>query len=262
MYFLVNGHQTFCSNGNGSLDPAQPNVVFIHGAGMDHSIWVLPSRYFARHAYNVYALDLPGHGRSDGPPLQSIDSMADWLADALDALGLACSAIVGHSMGSLIAINFAARYQEKTRVLALLGTATPMPVTSQLLEAAKQNQHDAIDMANTWSHSNFGQMGGNENPGLCMMMSGQRLLETAAKGVYFADLNACNEFGEGKTLAAQIDCQTLVLIGENDKMTAPAGAFDVASRITDSRIVNISPCGHSMLSEQPNAVLDALVSIV
>ena len=262
MYFQVNGDKTFYSNGTGHSEPHQPNVVFLHGAGMDHSVFVLPSRYFARHRYNVYALDYPGHGRSEGAPRQTIDSIADWVNDAMDTLGVSSSAIVGHSMGALVALNFAARYPDKVRVLALLGTSTPMAVAEQLLNAAKDNHHDAIDMANTWSHSSFGLMGGNENPGNCMTMSGQRLLEKAGEDVFYIDLNACNEFSNGNQLATQIRAETLVIIGEQDKMTAPVSAQKVADSIQHSRVVRLSPCGHSMLAEQPNAVLDALTTIV
>ena len=262
MYAEVNGLRTFYSNGNGSLNASRPNVVFIHGAGLDHSVWVLPSRYFARHGYNVYAIDLPGHGRSEGKPLQSAEAMADWVKDLLDALGVQQSAIVGHSMGSLVAIDFASRYPEQTRSLCLLGTSAPMPVAEPMLNAARENHHDAIDMSNIWSHSSFGQVGGNENPGMCMTMGGQRLLESANDNVLFADLNTCNEFTNGEELAAKITCETLIMIGEDDKMTAPVGALKVASLIPNSRTVKLKPCGHSMLSEQPNAVLDALTTIV
>jgi pimeloyl-ACP methyl ester carboxylesterase len=262
MYFEVHDNKTFYSNGNGSLVSSQPSVVFVHGAGMDHSVWVMPSRYFARHGYNVFAFDLPGHGRSEGKLLQTIDALADWLSEALDAAGVSRSAIVGHSMGSLISINFAARHPEKTRSLCLLGTSTPMPVTDQLLAAARDNHHDAIDMSNTWSQSSFGQMGGNENPGMSMTMSGQRLLEMANNDVLYADMNACNQFTNGAELAAQVQCETLVLIGEDDKMTAPVGARNVASLIPGSRLQSLRPCGHSMMLEQPNAVLDALTTIV
>ncbi len=262
MYIKVDDNKTFFSNGTGNLKPEQPGVVFLHGAGMDHSVWVLPSRYFARHNYNVFALDFPGHGRSEGEPLTSIDAMSDWVSKAMGELYVADCAIVGHSMGSLVALNFAARYPEQTRVLALLGPSTPMSVTDGLLTAARDNHHDAIDMANTWSHSSFGHMGGNENPGLCMTMSGQRLLEKAKKDVFFTDLDACNEFTNGDKLAGQITADTLVIIGEQDRMTTAVNAQDVANKITNSRVIRLNPCGHSMLSEQPNAVLDALATIV
>ncbi len=262
MYIDVDGQRVFFSNGNGKHERDQPSVLFIHGAGMDHSVWVLPARYFARHKFNVIAPDLPGHGRSAGAALTSIEVMASWVAALLDALSITDSAIVGHSMGSLVALNFAACHPEKTRRLALLGVSTPMPVTEMLLDAAKANDHDAIDMANTWSHSPFGEMGGNENPGICMTMSGQRLLERTPEDVFFADLNACNQFQGGEALAEKINVPTLIIAGAQDKMTAPVNASKMAGLIEHSRLVTLNPCGHSMLSEQPNAVLDALALII
>ncbi len=273
MYLEVNGRQTFFSHGNGKLAAGQPNVVFLHGAGMEHSLWVLPARYFARHHYNVCALDFPGHGRSEGDALQSIQALADWVATALDAFfdtqlagqtegASKKSAIVGHSMGALVALDFAARYPARTRALALLGTATPMPVTDSLLAAAKANDHAAIDMANAWSHSSFGQMGGNENPGMSMTMSGQRLLERAGADVFYTDLNACNNFVEGEERLAEVAVETLVLVGNQDRMTSPLSALAVAEKISNSRLVRLDSCGHAILSEQPNAALDALKTIV
>ncbi len=262
MYATVNNLKTFYSVGNGAIAKDQPSVIFLHGAGMDHTVWVLPARYFARHHYNFFSLDFPGNGRSEGPPLKTVEALSDWLAEFMKVLEIDQAAIVGHSMGSLVSINFAARYPDKTRVMALLGTSTPMPVTPVLLDAAKDNNHDAIDMTNTWSHSSFGQMGGSENPGMCMMVSGQRLLERSKENAFFTGLNACNDFVDGDELVKKIEAETLVIIGKQDKMTAAIGAQKVASAISNARVCLLSPCGHSMLSEQPNAVLDALATIV
>ena len=262
MYFEVNGSKTFCSNGTGTLLGDQPSVVFIHGAGLDHSNWVLPARYFARKKYNVFALDLPGHGRSVGPGLTSIGSMSTWIRDAIAALELSPPAVVGHSMGSLVALHFAAQYPDALRALALLGTSLPMPVSDPLLDAARANHHDAIDMANSWSHSRLGRLGGNETPGINMLMSGQRLLEKAGPDVFFTDLNACNEFTEAASLAKNVTVDSLVIIGAQDKMATPVNAMEVANNIEHCVVKRLSPCGHAMLAEQPNAVLDALITIV
>ena len=262
MRIKVQGKEAWFSNGNGVLSEGQPSVAFVHGAGMEHSVWALPARYFARHGYNVYAFDLPGHGRSAGPPLASIDAMADWLVAALDALGAGQAAVVGHSMGSLVALSAAARHAERVRALALLGTSVPMPVTPVLLDAAKANHHDAIDMTNIWSHSSFGLMGGNENPGLCMAMQGQRLLERAGDDVLYTDLNACTEFTAGEALAGQVAAPTLVIVGNQDRMTQPVNALKLAASIAGAQTVRLDPCGHAILSEQPNAALDALATIV
>jgi|TARA_B100000315_G_scaffold217261_1_gene217706 pimeloyl-ACP methyl ester carboxylesterase len=262
MYVEVNGKQAFFATGSGAIDVQQSSVVFIHGAGMDHSIWVLPSRHFARHKYNVIAVDLPGHGKSEGDPLPSVESNADWISALISALNIERSAIVGHSMGSLIALAMAASHPEQCSSLTLLGTSVPMQVTDQLLSAARDNSHDAIDMANTWSHSRFGQIGGNDVPGMWMTGGGQRLLERAGEDVFFTDLNCCNEFTDGLPLAERVSCPTLVIIGAQDAMTAPVNARKVAETIKQSRTLTLEKCGHAMLSERPDAVLDALITIV
>lgn len=262
MYTQVLGEKTFYSNGNGQPTKDAPAVVFIHGAGMDHSVWVMPARYFARHGYRVCAVDLPAHGRSHGQALDRVDAMADWLVALMDSLGIERAALVGHSLGSLVALDLAARYPARTRCVALLGTSTPMTVGPPLLAAARDNDHDAIDMANTWSHSHNGLLGSSENPGTCIMMACQRLLETTRDNVYFADFTACNAFADGELLAARVLAPALVIIGAKDKMAAPVRAQQVADSLQDCRLVTLSECGHSMLSEQPNAVLDALAQFV
>ncbi len=262
MFTMVDGRKVFFATGSGSLDRARASVVFIHGAGLDHTVWTLPARYFARHGLNVIAVDLPGHGKSHGAPLPSIEAMSDWISAVLRELDLREAAVVGHSMGSLVALATAARHPGQTRSLALLGTSTPMPVTHELLDAAKRNARDAIDMANTWSHSRAARLGGNEVPGVWMTGVGQRLLERAGKDVFFTDLNACNEFTGGPELAKAVKCPTLVVIGAEDAMAAPAAARKVADAITGSRTMVLEGCGHAMLSERPNEVLDALIEIV
>ena len=261
MRFQVQGATAFASTGTGCHRPGSKAVVFIHGAGMDHSIWVMPARYFARSGLNVLALDLPGHGRSAGPALATIPELARWVVRAMDAVGLETAAIAGHSMGALIAYALAAHYPERCRALALLGVSAPMPVTSALLRAAKDNDHAAIDMANTWSHSPGARLGANENPGLWMMGTGQRLLETAGPGVFHADLEACNGF-DPETVSGAIDCPALLILGAADQMTPAGAGLRMQSRLQRARIVQLPGCGHAMLAERPNAVLDALIPAV
>jgi len=256
----VAGNEVFVGTGSAEFSSDRPCVVFLHGAGMDHSVWVMPSRYFGRHGLAVAAPDFPGHGRSAGEPLPSIVEMADWVESLLDALGVEQAAIVGHSMGSLVAQAFARLHPERCRALALLGTSAPMPVTERLLSAAEDNDHAAVEMANTWSHSPRGQIGANENPGLWMLGTGARLIERSAPGVFHADLAACNGF-DPDALPAAIACPALVIAGAADQMT-PQRAGQAVADSADARLVVLPGCGHSMLSECPNEVLDALVSIV
>ena len=262
MNITVAGKSVFIDTGNGQHQPNQQSVVFIHGSGMDHTVWLMPGRHFARHGYNVVAVELPGHGRSHGPALTRIEDMADWVAAVITALNIESAALVGHSMGSLVALECAARNPSLARSLALLGTSTPMPVSDVLLDAAKTDDRKAMVMANTWSHSNPSLIGGHKSPGMTLYYGGLRLLQRTSEGVYFADLNACNTFESGLERAAAVTCPALVMIGDQDKMTGPRQAALVAAAIKSAEVVPLSPCGHSMLSEQPNAVLAALKRIV
>ena len=260
----VDGAQAYVGTGSGGAVRDAPSVVFIHGAGMDHTVWALPARHFARKGLCVLAPDLPGHGRSSAPAsgapaLASVADMADWIAKLLDALDIATAAVVGHSMGSLVAWCFAREHPERCRALALLGTSMPMPVTDLLLGAARDNHHAAIDMANAWSHSAPGALGANENPGVWILAAGERLLERSGPGVFHADLAACNGFAAD--MEDEVACPALVIAGNEDRMTPARAGLDVASHLPNAEVVRLD-CGHAMLNERPNEVLDALIGIV
>ncbi len=257
----VDGTVAYVGSGTGAPDADAPCVVFVHGAGMDHTVWALPARHFARKGLRVAAPDLPGHGRSAGAPLASIVAMSEWLGRLLDALEIAEAVVVGHSMGSLVAWRFAMDNAERCRSLALLGTSMPMPVTNLLLDAAADNHHAAIDMANAWTHSPGGALGANANPGVWMLGAGERLLERSGAGVFHADLAACNGFNASAS-HGRVACPALVIAGDDDRMTPAKAGLDVASHLPNARIVRLPGCGHAMLNERPNEVLDALIDIV
>lgn len=204
MRLLVNGIETFAATGGRPPDPALPFVVFLHGAGLDHSVWALLSRWFAHHGWNVLAPDLPAHGRSRGEPLQSIGAMADWTAALIATADARAVRLVGHSMGSLVALETAARHPLAITGLGLIGTAAAMPVSSELLGAAKADDHAAVDMVSIWGHGVRATLGGSLVPGLWMLGGAERLLERAGAGVLFADLAACNAYREGLSAAAKL----------------------------------------------------------
>src|SRR5260370_13927936 len=137
MQLSINGFDTFLATGGGPLVSSLPAVVMLHGAGFDHSTWALHSRWFAHHGYSVLAPDLPGHGRSSGQALPTIADMADWTAALLDAAGAPKAKLVGHSMGSLIALETSARHPEKVSGLSLIGTAAAMTGGPALLNVAE-----------------------------------------------------------------------------------------------------------------------------
>ena len=261
MRVLLNQQQVYCGTGSGAATNTGPVIAFVHGAGFDHSVWVMPARYFARHGYWVLVPDLPGHGRSSGPPLQTVDAMADWLLQVLDAAYEQPTPVVlvGHSLGSLVAAVAATRSPAHVVAVALLGTSMPMPVGAPLLDAAQDNHPAAYAMANTWSHSTAGRLGAAAVPGMSNFWSGQRLLEHNSDDVYFADLRACNNFAG---LDNPLRQRTLVIVGGSDKMTRPQAGLNVGADCADATVQVLPGSGHAMLSEQPNQVLDALIGFV
>jgi pimeloyl-ACP methyl ester carboxylesterase len=255
----VDGRRVFAYTAGHALDPGRPTVAFVHGAGLDHSWWGLQSRYFGYHGFNVLAPDLPGHGRSEGPPLASIEAIADWLARLLDAAGIDRAGVVGHSMGSLAALECAARHPARTERIALIGTAYPMKVSEAFLEAARANDHAAYDMETIWGHAPQVPLGGNPNPGMWMYGDTLARLERLAPGVLHADLQACNAYSAGMESAAKVSCPALFILGRRDQMTPPRAAAALAGAIRGARTVTIAPSGHSLMAEAPDATLDALI---
>jgi len=262
MWLEIKGERIYAATGNRPFDPEKASVVFVHGTGQDHSIWVLPTRYFARHDRNVLAVDLPGHGRSNGAPLETVEAIADWLIAVLDAAGLERAAVVGHSLGSLVALAAAARHPGRVRSIAMVAVALPMRVADVLLDAAKNNRHEAIEMLNVWGFSNAAQLGGNPTPGLWMQGGGQRLLERARPGVIHTDLAACNDYAAGLEHAAAVSCPALLILGERDRLTPVRAARSLADTLPHAETAILEGCGHAMLAEAPDPVLEQLIKVV
>ena len=241
--------------------PGQPLVVFLHGAGMDHSVWALQSRWFAHHGFSVLAVDLPGHGGSDGPALADIGAMADWTARLIGSARAERAALVGHSMGALVALETAARHADVVSGMALLNAAARMPVHPDLLAAAKANSHAAVDMVSLWGLGAAATLGGASAPGTWMLGGTQRLLEKAAAGVLHLDLAACNAFETGAAAAAKVNCPTTLILSERDQMTPLAGGRALAALIPNAR-TRVLAGGHMSMVERPDEVLDALRAAV
>ena len=257
-----NGQQICLGTGSGSLQGDGQAITFIHGAGFDHSVWVMPARYFARHGFRVLAPDLPAHGASDGPALSTIEQMADWLAELLAAQAIEHSILVGHSMGSLIALACATRHPQLVDKLILLGTSAPMPVGSVLLDAAADDSPAAFAMANTWSHVHPGGLGASRTPGVSNFVSGARWLQRMQPGVYHADLAACHLYEPELPASPPPTC---VINGAMDKMTPVKSGMSLARRLGEHQDVQthtIPGCGHAMLSERPNEVLDVMSGFI
>jgi pimeloyl-ACP methyl ester carboxylesterase len=258
MRILVNGDATFVTTGGKAFDASLPAIVFLHGAGMDHSVWALLARAFAHHGHAVLAPDFPGHGRSAGAPLTSIAALADWTAALVDAAGAKAAKLVGHSMGSLVALETGARHPDKVTGLGLIATAAAMRVSDDLLNAAKANDHAAVDMIAIWGEGYRATLGGSQAPGMWMLGGAERLLERAQPGAIFADLSACNAYQDALSSAAKINAPAIVIQGSRDLMTPAKGGKAVAAAIPNGRLALIEGAGHMLMSERPDDVLAAL----
>jgi pimeloyl-ACP methyl ester carboxylesterase len=258
----VHSQDVYAYTGARAFDAALPTLVFVHGAANDHSVWALQSRYFAHHGRNVLAVDLCGHGRSGGEALASVEAIADWLAALLDAADVSAAMLVGHSLGSLAVLQAAARHERRVTRIALLGPSVPMPVSDVLLEAAKVNDHVAYELINGWSFSLGKQLGGNPVPGMWMTGNTMRLMERTRPGALYTDLVACHTYAAGLEAAAGVRCPALLILGARDRMAPPENTVSLIAALAQKRVITLNDCGHALMTEQPDAVLDALAAFV
>lgn len=264
MDLVVDGRKAYAYTGGKPFDAALPCIVFLHGAINDHSVWNLLARWFAHHGRSVLAVDQPGHGRSEGPPLDSVEALADWTLALLDAADVRSAAIVGHSMGSLIGLEAAARAPERIGHLAMIGTAYPMKVSDALLTTAREAPLRAIDMVNVFSHSSIASKPSFPGPGMWLHGSSRALMRrtlASATGLqrgnlFEHDFRVCDSYANGLQAAAKVQCRVTFVLGERDQMTTPKNTRDIAKALR-AHIVTL-PAGHSLMTEVPDGVLNAL----
>jgi pimeloyl-ACP methyl ester carboxylesterase len=261
MQLSVNGLDVFAAAGGRDFDATLPALVFLHGAGFDHSTWALHSRWFAHHGFAVLAPDLPGHGRSAGPALTSIREMADWTVALLDSAGAKSAHLIGHSMGSLIALEAAATHPERVSALSLIGTAAVMTVGPDLLKAAEANDRAAIDMVSIWGLGFNAELGGSLAPGLWMHGAAQATLKRCPPGVLFSDLAACNAYQDALAAAAKIKVPTRLILGEKDMMTPAKAGKQLAAAFSHARTIVVPGAGHMIMAERPDDLLAALTHL-
>jgi pimeloyl-ACP methyl ester carboxylesterase len=266
MYLQVNGHKTYCYTGGKSFDAAKPSVVFIHGVINDHSVWILQSRYLAHHGWNVLAVDLPGHCKSEGEAPASVEEAADFVVALLDATGVQSAALVGHSWGSLIALEAASRLKERVSHLVLVGTAYPMKVSQALLDAALNEPMKALTMVNVFSRSTLAAPPSALGPGTWVygasMALGRRVLASNTKtNVFHRGFKACDSYANGDNAIAQITCPVLFVLGAQDQMTQAKAAQPLVDKARASgktvQVINV-PVGHHQMTEAPEETLFAM----
>ena len=257
MQFIVQGYPAYAYTGGRPFDLSLPAIVFVHGAALDHSVWQWQSRYLAHHGYAALAVDLPGHGRSPGAARATIEGYADWVAAFVEAAGLERARLVGHSMGSLIALDTALRHAGRVAKLTLIGIAAPMPVGDAFIAAARDDSPAAFDMETIWGHARQSLLATSPVPGTSLVGASRQLNGRARAGVQHADLLACNAYKPSAEAIRSLGVPTLVLAGLRDQMTAFKSGKALAAEIPGAKFVALE-AGHSMMSEAPRETLAAL----
>lgn len=258
MELQVNGATAFAATGGKPFKVDQPAMIMVHGSGMDHTVWSMQARYFAYRGFSVLSVDLPGHGRSGGEALPTIEAMGAWILALIEASGASDVALVGHSMGALVVMEAASGGSEKIKALSLLGASQSIPVNPALIEAAQGGKHLVVENMVEWGVGRPAQIGGHHSPGAWVTGSSLRLLEQGDIQVLAADLIACNKYERGLEAAAGVTCPTLVVMGEDDRMTPVKKAAPMVEALSNSQSILLRRAGHMMLIEQPNETLDAL----
>jgi len=260
MKFDVQGRSAYAYTGGKPWSDDGPCVLFVHGALNDHSVWTLLARWYAHHGYRVLAVDQPGHGRSDGPPLPSVEALADWVLALLDAAKVPDAHLVGHSMGSLIALETAARAPARAAGLVMVGTAYPMKVSDALLTTARDDPARAIAMVNAFSHSSLASKPSYPGPGAWLRGGGSALMhriQSDADGNLLEhDFRVCDAYAGGLEAAGRITCGAHLIVGTRDVMT-PAKATKELAGVLHATVARIAS-GHALMQEAPEAVLNAM----
>jgi pimeloyl-ACP methyl ester carboxylesterase len=262
MYLEVAGRSAHAATGAMAIDRPEvtdaPLVVLVHGAGMDRTVWSHQTRWLAHHGSRAVAVDLPGHGRSDGPPLGSIAELATWMGDLSDALGGPLH-VAGHSMGAFIGLEAAATLGDRIASLVVMGLGASMPVHPDLQAAADADDPLAADLMAGWMHGPDQKFGSNPTPGMSMTGTSRAVIETSPAGVLAGDLALCADYDGAVVAAAAITCPTTVVLGTLDRMTPRRGAQPLVDALGHAAVVELATSGHAPMMEDPDAVRSALL---
>ena len=261
MKLVVDGREAYAYTGGKAFDPASPCVLFVHGALHDHSCWTLLARWCAHHGFGVLAVDLPGHSRSAGPPLGSVEEIAAWLWAVLDAAGVQQAALVGHSMGSLAALQAAGTAPQRATRPVMMGTAYPMQVSEALLATALADPLRAIDMVNAWSYGSLAAKPSFPGPGMWLHGSNRALMRRnqarcAPDNLFHREFSICDRYRGGEAAAERVTCPVHFVLGAADQMTLPKAAREIGAALKAR--VHVVPAGHNLMGEAPDATLAAL----
>ena len=226
------------------FDKEKPSILLMHGSGLTHIVWSLHEQFYASQGFNILSVDLPGHGNSEGPSLKSIEEISDWVKSLMNVLDIKKIIIIGHSQGCLVGIDFASRYPNLINSLVLVAGCYKMPVNQDLINYAEAGDEKAILLMMKWGYEGSKAFIGG-NPVKKIINSSREIREVLA-----VDLNACNNYKDGKESLGKINCPTLCIFGDLDKMVPVEVGNKMASMIKNSKKNIISNCGHMIIFEK------------
>ena len=216
----------------------------MHGSGLSHIVWSLHEQFYSSQGFNVLAVDLPGHGDSEGPSLSSIQEISDWVKDLANELNLKKINFIGHSQGCLVGIDFASRYPELIERLVLVAGSYKLPVNQDLLDLAEAGDEKALLLMMKWGYEGSKAFIGG-NPVKKIINSTREIRE-----ILYVDLRACNNYKSGKDSLEKINCSTLCIFGDLDKMVPLEVGNKMAEKIKNSKVKVITNCGHMIIFER------------
>jgi len=234
----------FVSTGGMDFDKEKPSILLMHGSGLTHIVWSLHEQFYASQGFNILSVDLPGHGNSEGPSLKSIEEISDWVKSLMNVLNIKKIIIIGHSQGCLVGIDFASRYPNLINSLVLVAGCYKMPVNQDLINYAEAGDEKAILLMMKWGYEGSKAFIGG-NPVKKIINSSREIREVLA-----VDLNACNNYKGGKESLEKINCQTLCIFGDLDKMVPLEVGNKMTSMIKNSEKKIINNCGHMIIFEK------------
>ena len=244
MIFEINNKKVFVSDAGQGIDKNKDTIVLLHGSGLSHIVWSLTEQYLSNKNYNVLSLDLPGHGNSEGKCLLSIEQISDWIEKVLNELNISEVTIIGHSQGCLEALEYYFKYPKKVKNLIFVGGSYKMPVNRDLIDLAEAGDDQAVKLMMKWGYENFKKFIGG-NPVEKIINSPKDIREILA-----IDLIACNNYKNGSEALKSINCPTLFIFGELDKMVNLEKGKKFAALIPNSKTQIIKNCGHMIMFEK------------
>ena len=244
MIFQIENRNIHASDAGQGLDITKKTIVFLHGSGLSHIVWSLSEQFFSNNDFNVLSIDLPGHGNSDGPCLDSIEKIADWLEKVFNKLNLDNLILVGHSQGCLEILEYANKYKDRINKLVFVGGSNKMPVHPDLIELSQNGDSDAVKLMMKWGYEGSKKFIGG-NPVEKIIQSPRDISEILA-----VDLNACNNYSNGSEAAKVIDLPSMLIFGELDKMVNLEAGKKFSNLIKNSTTHVIKGCGHMIMIEK------------